>query len=668
MKLRLLLAVALLCPVAYGQAAKPMQQAHPTFVNSAGSPCSGCLLYSYSAGTTTPLATYVDSTGTGQNSNPITLDNAGGANIFMGVNSYKFVLKDSLGNTLWTADNVSPYISSSGGTINGDITVTGNFTVNGTINFTVPANKVAGTAIVQAPTAAQTITQPTTTQFTVNNETITNATLSNVNAFTVYMQSGQTLAAALTQLESISSGAGGVIRIPPGTWKSGGFSCTVPNVQIIGAGRPSVNSGNTALSGGTIIQGTVAASQGCAFFVLKDLGVDVGSAWVAAGNVAADAVSIYNNGQVVGATPLDGVVIDNVVALGSSLSTAFHAILVENVTNSMIHNVVAIYHQHGIVLKGTHSHIDGFYSAGHSVDSVDVKSDTYAPSHDDTVTNGMMTYLTTAGDTLGLQINSEHAGTGVPVQRISVSNVQAYGLANASGGAAFFITGAETFNPATDITLTDILVDWPSASPTNVACVSLIQSVARVNIKGLNCRNVYQGVNYVTPSVGFMGDISLTNSYFDTIQNSAVLTYGNWTASGNECKSVTVNCFVNQIGNLNLGINTVLSSGAYFNNIGGTMQFDYRAYAVGSSAPVTSPGEVYGQGNATAGQLAVSYGVTFNGIPVCIPAIVSTASGPGTTTVPTVWIVSATTTGATFNTSSATYTGPITWSCRGLLQ
>lgn len=85
----------------------PIVQPHVTFVDGAGSPCATCKLYTDAAGTTTPLATYADATGTSQNTNPIVLDAAGGANIWMGANSYKFILKDSSGATIWTVDQVN---------------------------------------------------------------------------------------------------------------------------------------------------------------------------------------------------------------------------------------------------------------------------------------------------------------------------------------------------------------------------------------------------------------------------------------------------------------------------------------------------------------------------------------------------------------------------------
>lgn len=84
----------------------PIVQPRVTFVDAAGLPCAGCSLYSYAAGTTTPLPTYTDATGTSQNTNPIILDAAGGANIWLGANSYKLILKDSSGGTIWSVDQI----------------------------------------------------------------------------------------------------------------------------------------------------------------------------------------------------------------------------------------------------------------------------------------------------------------------------------------------------------------------------------------------------------------------------------------------------------------------------------------------------------------------------------------------------------------------------------
>jgi hypothetical protein len=84
----------------------PIVQPRVTFVNADGGPCAGCNLWTYAAGTTTPLATYTDATGTSQNTNPIILDAAGGANIWLGANSYKLILKDASGATIWSVDQI----------------------------------------------------------------------------------------------------------------------------------------------------------------------------------------------------------------------------------------------------------------------------------------------------------------------------------------------------------------------------------------------------------------------------------------------------------------------------------------------------------------------------------------------------------------------------------
>lgn len=71
-----------------------------------GKPLAGGLLYTYQAGTTTPQATYVDQAGVTQNTNPVVLDSTGSADVWFGFGlSYKLVLTDSVGNTIYTKDN-----------------------------------------------------------------------------------------------------------------------------------------------------------------------------------------------------------------------------------------------------------------------------------------------------------------------------------------------------------------------------------------------------------------------------------------------------------------------------------------------------------------------------------------------------------------------------------
>lgn len=80
----------------------PKQQ----YVDQNGVPMAGGWLFSYIAGTSTPLPTYTDASGSSANPNPVPLDSAGRAAIWLGSSAYKLVLQDASFNTVWTVDNV----------------------------------------------------------------------------------------------------------------------------------------------------------------------------------------------------------------------------------------------------------------------------------------------------------------------------------------------------------------------------------------------------------------------------------------------------------------------------------------------------------------------------------------------------------------------------------
>lgn len=93
----------------------PSPQIREFFYDINGEPLVGGKLYSYKAGTNEPKSTYTDSSGLFENTNPVILDDAGSAQIFIITNdvtygqtadAYKFILEDSLGNLLWTVDNI----------------------------------------------------------------------------------------------------------------------------------------------------------------------------------------------------------------------------------------------------------------------------------------------------------------------------------------------------------------------------------------------------------------------------------------------------------------------------------------------------------------------------------------------------------------------------------
>jgi hypothetical protein len=100
------MASVLLSPVGNGQ----------QFFDNNGVPLSGGLIYTYQAGSSTPLTTYTTNDGTIPNTNPIILDSAGRTpnEVWMQTGySYKFVLQTSAGVTLQTLDNLYPILQNS---------------------------------------------------------------------------------------------------------------------------------------------------------------------------------------------------------------------------------------------------------------------------------------------------------------------------------------------------------------------------------------------------------------------------------------------------------------------------------------------------------------------------------------------------------------------------
>lgn len=77
------------------------------FFDANGDPLVGGKLYTYAAGTTTPLATYTSSSGAVSNTNPVILDARGEANVWLALQAYKFKLTTAADVEIWTVDNVT---------------------------------------------------------------------------------------------------------------------------------------------------------------------------------------------------------------------------------------------------------------------------------------------------------------------------------------------------------------------------------------------------------------------------------------------------------------------------------------------------------------------------------------------------------------------------------
>jgi len=110
----------------------PWQSPHVTFIDANGVPLAGGCVFTYLGGTSTPQATYTDSTSNTPNANPVILDSTGSANIWLGPYDYKFAIWSTggvncaTGAQQWTVDQVP-------GNLFNNTTIVGGTWTNGTI-------------------------------------------------------------------------------------------------------------------------------------------------------------------------------------------------------------------------------------------------------------------------------------------------------------------------------------------------------------------------------------------------------------------------------------------------------------------------------------------------------------------------------------------------------
>lgn len=156
------LLIAAICLSAVAQVAvSPFKSPHVTFADQNGVPLTGGCVFTYTGGTSSPLATYTDSTGSTQNSNPVILDLSGSANIWLGPSTYKFAIWStggtncSSGALQWTVDNVP-------GNVFNNTTVSGGTWTGGTITgAAISGGTISGAAITNSTIDSTPIGQTT---------------------------------------------------------------------------------------------------------------------------------------------------------------------------------------------------------------------------------------------------------------------------------------------------------------------------------------------------------------------------------------------------------------------------------------------------------------------------------------------------------------------------
>lgn len=155
MKKLLLLIFALASTLGFAQTqVAPFLTPSPQFFDNNGNPLTGGKVCFFAAGTTTPQATYSESTGTTLNSNPVILNSAGFPNsgaIFLTTAAYKIVTSASTANSqcspaISTVDNVTWQNQSS---VLASLTVTGSSIVKPSTPATSLTNQSSPTWCLQ---------------------------------------------------------------------------------------------------------------------------------------------------------------------------------------------------------------------------------------------------------------------------------------------------------------------------------------------------------------------------------------------------------------------------------------------------------------------------------------------------------------------------------------
>lgn len=207
----------------------PKQQ----FFDAAGNPLIGGKLYSYAAGTSTPLATYTDYSGGIANSNPIVLDARGEANVWLaGSSAYKFVLKDSNDVIIWTVDNI-------------------NNTASDPLTLLAASNGSSLVGFIQSGTGAVARTVQDKSRDIVNlNDFLSAAQKADIAAHTMLIDCSAAWNAAVASfpeqatspLDATYYSSAGTLVLPAGTIYFASTRNIERNIRILGQSSPDGNS------------------------------------------------------------------------------------------------------------------------------------------------------------------------------------------------------------------------------------------------------------------------------------------------------------------------------------------------------------------------------------------------------------------------------------------
>ena len=259
------------------------------FFDVTGAPLVGGLLYTYSAGTTTPQVTYTDSTGATANTNPVVLDARGEANIWLGASTYKFRLCSADNTEFWTVDNISAPTSALSPVLSGNVTIDS--------STSGPALKITQTSTgpslrIQDPINAGNAFVLVDSTGLVGINTQSPATALDVNGGVIQLSSSgtsrTTISADASNSTINSPGTRGLLLATGGTTR-----VTISSAGVVTFSGATVFSGGATITGNVAVTGTLSSTS--------TLTVSAGGASITGGlTVPSGGAAITGNSTVTG--------------------------------------------------------------------------------------------------------------------------------------------------------------------------------------------------------------------------------------------------------------------------------------------------------------------------------------------------------------------------------
>lgn len=357
----------------------------------------------------------------------------------------------------------------------------------------------------------------------------------DANPSIVDCSQGNTIRQCLATLPA----AGGTVKLAAAAYVPGTSTCIpASNISLIGEHTPTFTPDHTALTGGSIIHG---AMRFCGNGVtLRNLGIDVGPAWVAAGNEEDEGLDIDGPTGSPTDPVLHNIDVENLIVLESSPGAQVHGILIEHADQVTVRNIQTMFGVHGVALKSTNVLADGISSAGNTSDCLAIKGDAYT-----SISNVPVSHLTCSasspGDT-GAAIAVESTGTTGRVAHVQLTDVSASGLYVGIMLSNTSLAGRGALSDVSIAGLTVTETNLPANTPTCLMTGGTAE-IEDVAVSDVDCEN--KSSQAAAPLSGYMSMVNsrITNWHSGNGGYASYLTgtlnINGWTDNGDPTQQPT---------------------------------------------------------------------------------------------------------------------------------